>query len=72
MKRFVDLMLSLKGFILISHFLITIAILIQSIWLDLKIIALTIKKVLKGEGISAEGEATMNEFYPQITQIDAD
>lgn len=34
----------------------------QSFWLDLKIIALTIKKVLMREGISAEGEATMNEF----------
>ena len=33
-----------------------------SIWLDLKIIALTVLKVLRREGISAEGEATMVEF----------
>jgi len=33
-----------------------------SIWLDLKIIALTIVKVLSGEGITAPGEATMPEF----------
>ena len=40
--------------------------------LDLMIIGMTIKKVLKMEGISQEGEATMPEFNPQITQIDAD
>ncbi len=34
----------------------------QSIWLDLKIIALTIMSVLKREGISHQGEATMHEF----------
>jgi sugar transferase EpsL len=34
----------------------------HSFWLDLKIIALTIKKVLTREGISADGEATMPEF----------
>ena len=33
-----------------------------SIFLDIKIIFLTILKVLKGEGISAEGHATMPEF----------
>jgi sugar transferase EpsL len=33
-----------------------------SLWLDLKIIALTIKKVLRREGISHVGEATMSEF----------
>ena len=31
-------------------------------WLDIKIIALTIKKVLKRDGISAAGEATMTRF----------
>ncbi len=41
----------------------------QSLWLDLKIIGMTVLKVLKREGISAEGEATMSEFNPQITQI---
>ena len=40
-----------------------------SLKLDLKIIGMTIWSVLKREGISAEGEATMPEFYPQITQI---
>lgn len=34
----------------------------QSLWLDLKIIFLTIKKVLIRDGISAEGEATMTRF----------
>lgn len=34
----------------------------QSIRLDLKIIAMTLAKVLKREGISAPGEATMKEF----------
>jgi lipopolysaccharide/colanic/teichoic acid biosynthesis glycosyltransferase len=34
----------------------------RSIWLDLKIIMLTIYKTLKREGISAQGEATMPKF----------
>ena len=34
----------------------------QSFWLDLKILALTLKKVCVREGISAEGEATMPKF----------
>lgn len=34
----------------------------QSLWLDLKIIFLTIKKVLVRDGISAEGEVTMPKF----------
>lgn len=38
----------------------------QSFWLDLKIIALTIKKVLRREGISHAGEATMREFMGSI------
>ncbi len=33
---------------------------------------MTVVKVFRREGISAEGEATMPEFNPQITQIDAD
>ncbi|MCS7242178.1 sugar transferase [Candidatus Caldatribacterium sp.] len=33
-----------------------------SLWLDLKILLLTVIKVLKREGISAEGHATMPEF----------
>ncbi len=34
----------------------------QSFWLDLKIIVLTLWKVLKREGISQPGQATMEEF----------
>ncbi|MFA5702713.1 MAG: sugar transferase [Advenella sp.] len=34
----------------------------QSFWLDLKILFLTVKKVLVRDGISAEGEATMSRF----------
>jgi len=33
-----------------------------SLWLDIKIIAMTIWKILKREGISQPGEATMTEF----------
>ncbi len=35
-----------------------------SVWLDVKIIAMTVMKVLKREGISQTGEATMEEFMP--------
>ncbi len=34
----------------------------QSLWLDLKILALTVKKVFVREGISAAGEVTMPKF----------
>lgn len=34
----------------------------RSIWLDLKILFLTVKKVFVREGISADGEATMSKF----------
>jgi sugar transferase EpsL len=34
----------------------------ESLWLDLKIIAMTILKILKREGISQPGHATMEEF----------
>lgn len=34
----------------------------RSLWLDLKILALTVRKVLAREGISAAGEATMSKF----------
>lgn len=34
----------------------------QSLWLDIKIIFLTLKKVVVRDGISAEGEATMSKF----------
>ncbi len=34
----------------------------QSFWLDIKILFLTVKKVLVRDGISAEGEVTMTKF----------
>lgn len=34
----------------------------QSFWLDLKILFLTVKKVVVRDGISADGEATMSRF----------
>nr|WP_198913667.1 sugar transferase [Pseudomonas cremoris] len=34
----------------------------QTIWLDLKIVFLTVKKVLVREGISGDGEVTMSKF----------
>ena len=34
----------------------------QSLWLDFKILFLTVKKVIVKDGISADGEATMSKF----------
>lgn len=34
----------------------------QSLWLDIKILWMTLKKVIVREGVSAEGEATMSKF----------
>ena len=34
----------------------------RSLWLDIKILWMTVKKVLVREGISADGEATMGRF----------
>jgi lipopolysaccharide/colanic/teichoic acid biosynthesis glycosyltransferase len=34
----------------------------RTLWLDIKIIALTIKKVVKRDGISAAGDVTMPKF----------
>jgi len=34
----------------------------QSLWLDLKILGLTVKKVFLREGVNAAGEATMSKF----------
>jgi lipopolysaccharide/colanic/teichoic acid biosynthesis glycosyltransferase len=34
----------------------------RSLWLDIKILFMTVKKVLIREGISAQGEATMSKF----------
>ena len=41
-----------------------------SLWLDMKILAMTVVKVLKREGISAAGEATMPEFLGISNEID--
>ncbi len=35
-----------------------------SFWLDVKILALTVWKVVRGEGISQPGQATAEEFMP--------
>jgi lipopolysaccharide/colanic/teichoic acid biosynthesis glycosyltransferase len=35
----------------------------RSFWLDIKILLLTVKKVLVRDGISAEGQVTMERFY---------
>ena len=40
-----------------------------SLWLDLKIIAMTVWKTLRREGISQKGCATAEEFNPQITPV---
>ncbi|OYY58340.1 MAG: sugar transferase, partial [Polynucleobacter sp. 35-46-207] len=34
----------------------------QSLWLDIKILFMTIKKVILRDGISGAGEATMSKF----------
>lgn len=34
----------------------------QSLWLDIRILWMTVSKVLSGDGISAKGEATMPKF----------
>jgi lipopolysaccharide/colanic/teichoic acid biosynthesis glycosyltransferase len=39
----------------------------QTIWLDIKILWLTVKKVIAREGISAKGEATMSKFQGNQT-----
>jgi hypothetical protein len=39
-----------------------------SVWLDVKIVAMTVWKVLKREGISQAGEATASEFMGQISR----
>ena len=44
----------------------------QSLWLDFKIIAQTILKIIKREGINQPGQATAEEFNPQITRINTD
>lgn len=40
----------------------------RSLWLDIKIIFMTIWKILKREGINQEGQATMEEFMGSSKQ----
>lgn len=39
----------------------------QSLWLDIKILVKTVKKVVIKDGISAEGEATMSKFTGNLS-----
>lgn len=43
----------------------------QSLWLDFKILAKTVKQVLIKDGISAEGEATMSKFTGSSTATES-
>ena len=43
----------------------------QSLWLDFKILAKTVKQVLVKDGISAEGEATMSKFTGSSTATES-
>lgn len=38
----------------------------RSLWLDLRIVAATVRTVLQRRGVSAEGHATMHEFRPEL------
>ena len=40
----------------------------QSLWLDIKIMAITFWKVIRREGISQEGHATAEEFMGSIDE----
>jgi lipopolysaccharide/colanic/teichoic acid biosynthesis glycosyltransferase len=42
----------------------------QSLWLDLKIIGLTIWKIIKREGITQAGHATAQEFMGSVSLKD--
>lgn len=41
----------------------------RSLWLDLKTLVLTVRKVLSSEGISAPGDATMPEFQGNLQHV---
>lgn len=43
----------------------------QSLWLDIKILAKTVKQVLIKDGINAEGEATMSKFTGSISNTES-
>jgi lipopolysaccharide/colanic/teichoic acid biosynthesis glycosyltransferase len=40
----------------------------QSFWLDIKILFLTVKKVLVRDGVSADGEVTMSRFEGNVNE----
>lgn len=44
----------------------------QTLWLDIKIVMMTFTKVLKRDGISAEGEVTMPKFEGSSSKYDKD
>ena len=44
----------------------------RSLWLDFRILGLTVKKVLTGEGISYPGETTMAKFRGTEQSVDLD
>ncbi len=44
----------------------------QSLALDIRIMLMTVKNVLRQDGITAAGEATMPEFIPKCTQIESE
>jgi sugar transferase EpsL len=42
----------------------------QSFWLDMKVISMTIWKILKREGISQPGQATKEEFLGSEQRVE--
>ena len=44
----------------------------QSLWLDTKILFMTLKRVLKRDGISGDGDATMHEFIGESLPNDSE
>ena len=42
----------------------------QSFWLDVKILFLTVKKVLVREGVSGAGEVTMSKFRGTLQSVE--
>lgn len=44
----------------------------QSFWLDIKILLMTVKKVLVRDGISADGHATIEKFTGSVNDVNKD
>ena len=42
----------------------------QSLWLDLRILLMTVREVLSRRGVAAEGEATMTAFQGKLEKLD--